>query len=42
MYELYDKKIEIIDNGWIMSNKIPKINITKIGKYFEPELNYKL
>lgn len=35
VYELYDKKIEIIDNGWIMSNKIPKVDIIKIGKYIE-------
>ena len=38
IYELYNKKVEIIDNGWIITNKVPKIDIIKIGEYIEPEL----
>ena len=39
VYELYDKKIEMINNGWLMNNMIPKIIMEKIGEYHELQLD---
>ena len=33
IFEIYTKTTELLDNGWLRSNMIPKVKITMVGKY---------